>query len=283
MAREYGNYSPNPSKSLWTVLSVVGIVIVMIMILTSNIFITIDSGKAGVLYKKFQGGTVTEMSFSEGFHVILPWNTMYVYDIRNQQKEEMMEVLSKNGLSIKVDVSVRYFPKADQLGFLHREIGQDYVDKIIIPEIRSSTRKVIGKYDPEELYSTQREAIQNEIFEQTRINLDKKYLILDALLIRSVVLPETIRTAIENKLKQEQESKEYEFRLQKEQKEAERKRIEAKGIKDFQDIVSEGLSDKLLKWKGIEATLELAKSQNSKVIVVGGGKDGLPLILNTKD
>lgn len=259
---------------------IVGVVgIALLLLLSSSIFVTIRSGEAGVLYRKFNGGTVTDIYLSEGFHVKAPWNSVFVYDVRTQEDKQVMDVLSKNGLSIKLDISYRYSPKIEDLGILHKEVGQNYVEKIIIPEIRSSVRKVIGSYDPEELYSSKRDTIQDEIFTATRNNIGRKYLNLDAILIRSVELPPTIKTAIENKLKQEQESKEYEFRLEKETKEAERKRIEAQGIKDFQDIVSEGISDKLLKWKGIEATLELAKSTNSKVVVIGQGDDGLPLIL----
>jgi regulator of protease activity HflC (stomatin/prohibitin superfamily) len=261
----------------YIIAGVVGIA--LLLLLSSSIFVTIRSGEAGVLYRKFGGGTVTDIYLSEGFHVKAPWNSVFVYDVRTQEDKQVMDVLSKNGLSIKLDISYRYSPKIDDLGILHKEVGQNYVEKIIIPEIRSSVRKVIGSYDPEELYSSKRDTIQDEIFNATRNNIGKKYLNLDAILIRSVELPPTIKTAIENKLKQEQESKEYEFRLEKETKEAERKRIEAQGIKDFQDIVSEGISDKLLKWKGIEATLELAKSTNAKVVVIGQGDTGLPLIL----
>jgi len=267
------------NKNLVTVLGLIFAGFVAILILSSSIFVTIDSGQAGVLYEKFGKGTVTDGYLAEGFHVKMPWNTIYIYDARVQEKRQEMEVLSKNGLTIKVEVSIRFRPNVDQLGMIHKDIGQQYEAKIIIPEVRSSVRKIIGKYDPEELYSTKRELIQQEIFEETEDNVRAKYITLDAILIRSVELPPTIKTAIENKLKQEQESKEYEFRLEKEQKEAERKRIEAQGIKDFQDIVSEGISDKLLKWKGIESTLELSKSDNAKVVIIGSGKDGLPVIL----
>jgi regulator of protease activity HflC (stomatin/prohibitin superfamily) len=145
--------------------------------------------------------------------------------------------------------------------------------------VRSATRKVIGKYTPEELYSSKREAIQQEIYEMTAANLEANFIFLDALLIRSVMLPATIKTAIEGKLKQEQISQEYEFRIAKEMKEAERKSIEAKGIYDFQTIVSKGINSDLLKWKGIEATRELADSPNSKIVIIGAGDAGLPIIL----
>lgn len=267
------------SKKFTPVIIAIVIGFILVIYLSSSIFITIKSGEAGVLYEKFGEGTVTDEYFSEGFHVIAPWNTMYIYDVRTQEAKEVMEVLSKNGLTIKLEISLRYSPKVEKLGLIHKELGTNYAEKVVYPEIRSSARKVIGSYDPEELYSSKRDFIQEEIFKETKENVEKKYINLDAILIRGVELPPTIKTAIENKLKQEQESKEYEFRLKKEAKEAERKRIEAKGIKDFQDIVSEGISEKLLKWKGIEATLELAESQNTKVVIIGQGEDGLPVIL----
>jgi regulator of protease activity HflC (stomatin/prohibitin superfamily) len=176
-------------------------------------------------------------------------------------------------------MSIRFRPIISEIGTIHQTIGLNYKDVIVMPEVRSSARQVIGRYEPEELYSTKRDFIQDEIFSDVKARLERMNIHLDAILIRGIELPPNIKEAIEKKLKQEQESQEYEFRIQKEEKEAQRKRIEAQGIKDFQDIVSEGISDKLLRWKGIEATLELAKSPNSKVVVIGQGKDGLPLIL----
>lgn len=243
-----------------------------------SMFVTIKSGHAGVLYKKFEGGTITKQRFDEGFHIIAPWNKMYVYDIRTMEGSKTMDVLSNSGLSIKLNISYRYSPKAESLGKLHKKLGKNYVTKIVTPEISSSTRKVIGKYTPEQLYSSKRDLIQEEIFNEAKDNISKNHINLDTVLIRSITLPETIKIAIEKKLKQEQESKEYEFKLIKESKEADRKRIEAKGVKDFQDIVSKNITDKLLKWKGIEATLKLAQSNNTKVVVIGG-KEGLPIIL----
>ncbi|MTI32637.1 prohibitin family protein [Xanthovirga aplysinae] len=267
------------NKKFLPLITILVIAFVLVIYLSNSIFITIQSGEAGVLYKKFTGGTDTTTFYGEGFHIIAPWNTMFLYNVRTQEGKEIMEVLSSNGLSISIDLSFRYAPERNSLGKLHKELGKDYAQKIVVPEIRSATRNIIGKYTPEELYSSKRDSIQQEIFDECKENIEKKYINLDAILIRTVELPSAIKTAIENKLKQEQESKEYEFRIAKEEKEAERKRIEAQGIKDFQDIVSEGISEKLLKWKGIEATLELSKSQNSKVIVIGQGKDGLPIIL----
>jgi prohibitin 1 len=162
---------------------------------------------------------------------------------------------------------------------LHDGIGKNFLESIIKPEIRSVTREVIGNYLPEELYSTKRESIEDEIYALTKINIEAKYLRLDAILIRDVTLPTTLRTAIEQKLKQEQESLEYEFKIDKARKEAERKEIEANGIAKFQKIVNRTITPQLLKWKGVEATQEIAKSQNAKVIVIGNGDGDLPIIL----
>ena len=259
------------------VLAIIGLIFVVLF--GSSMFVTIEPGENGVLFKKFGGGLDKEMVYGQGFHVIAPWNTMHVYDVRLKDTFEKMEVLSKNGLSIKIDLSFRYQPVADSIGFLHDGIGKNFLESIIKPEIRSVTREVIGNYLPEELYSTKREAIEDEIFELTRENIEAKYIRLDAILIRDVTLPLTLQTAIEQKLKQEQESLEYEFKIDKARKEAERKEIEARGISEFQKIITRTITPQLLKWKGIEATQEIAKSPNAKVVVIGNGEGDLPIIL----
>ena len=250
------------------------------VVLTNTTFITIPAGHKGILFKRFGGGIDKDKVYSQGFQVVAPWNDLIIYDVRTQGGEEQMEVLSKNGLNISVDLSYRFMPETSKLGFLHDEIGPDYVDRIIEPEIRSATREVIGKYLPEELYSTKREAIQVEIFEETKKSISAKYLTLDAILIREVKLPAKLKNAIEAKLEEEQLAFQYDFKLDRERKEAERKIIEAQAKADANKILNASLSDKILKDKGIEATLELASSPNSKVVIVGSGGDGLPLILN---
>ncbi len=266
-------------SKLVSVISMAFVAFIAVVLLSNSIFITIESGQKGVLFKRFGGGLVKDKTYDQGFHVIAPWNTMFVYDVRINEDFEQMEVLSKNGLTIKCDLSYRYQPVMDKIGFLHDEIGPNYHQRIVIPEIRSATREVIGKYLPEELYSSKRQTIQEEIFELTRKNVLEKNIILDAVLIREVVLPTSLQQAIERKLKEEQSSLEYEFRLEKERKEAERKIIAAKANAEANRILSASLTDKILRDRGVDATLELAKSQNTKVIVVGGNEDGLPLIL----
>jgi regulator of protease activity HflC (stomatin/prohibitin superfamily) len=252
---------------------------ILLLFLTSGMFITIDAGHKAVLFRKFGGGLDKERIYDQGFHVVAPWNTLIEYEVRLQSRDETLDVLTRNGLTVNIDLSFRYQPSLTRIGYLHDELGQDYLNRVLIPVIRSVTRQVIGKYTPEELYAEKRNQIEAEIFEMSRKQLDGKNVELDAILIRSVVLPNTIKDAIERKLRQEQESQEYDFRIEKERKEAERKRIEANGIREYQNIVNQSLSEQLLRWQGIEATKELANSQNSKVIVVGSGKDGLPLIL----
>ena len=261
------------------ILLIIVLIVVLIIFLAKSV-VTIDAGQAGVLWERFGGGVVTdEPPLGEGFHIIAPWNKVYVYEVRRQELFEKMKVLSSNGLDIQLDASAWYKPQIDKLGKLHQEIGDDYLNRIILPTIRSAARSVVGRYTPEQLYSSKRDAIQKEIFEETKKIVGNQYIILDEVLVRDVTLPPTIKEAIERKLKQEQEALEYEFRLEKAKKEAERQRIEAQGKADANRILSASLTDKILKDKGIEATLELAKSPNSKVVVVGSGKDGMPLIL----
>lgn len=256
------------------------LVIFIFSILSNTTFLTIQPGKKGVEFKRFGGGLDKDNIYDQGFHIIMPWNKVFIYDVRTNEGFETMDVLSKNGLNISVELSYRYQPMPDKIGYLHDEIGTEYVKRILMPEIRSATREVIGQYLPEELYSTKREAIQDEIFKQTAAAIGPKHLIIDAVLIRSVKLPAKLEEAIEQKLKEEQLSLQYEYKLDRERQEAERRIIEAQAKADANRILNASLTDKILKDKGIEATLELAKSPNAKTVIVGGSDGGLPLILN---
>ena len=261
---------------------IIGVIILVIFLSKSTT--TINSGEVGVLYKTFGGGVVTdEPPLGEGFHVIAPWNKVFVYNVRQQELlEREMSVLSSNGLEIKLDASVLYQPTAATVGFLHQTRGQDYLNSVIIPAVRSATRSVVGRYTPEQLYSTKRDAIQAEIYEETKKIVEPQYIQLNSILVRDVTLPATIKTAIESKLKQEQESLEYEFRLVTASKEAQKQIIEAKGKADANRILSASLNEQILQDKGIEATIKLSESPNSKVIVIGSGKSGLPIILGNQ-
>lgn len=260
-------------------IGLVVLILILMVIFWSRITVTIEAGHAGVLFKTFSGGVDTTQTYSEGFHFLAPWNNMIIYETRQQEIAEDMNVLSSNGLEIKADISAWYRPQYEKLGMLHGQIGKDYLRRVVIPAIRASARSVIGRYTPEQIYSTKRDAIQDEIFEETKNILDEKYVTLNQILIRSIVLPPTIKTAIESKLKQEQESLEYEFKLEKAQKEAERQRIDATGKAKANEILNASLTDKILREKGISATVKLAESPNSKVVIIGNTKDGMPLIL----
>ncbi|SDE28602.1 Regulator of protease activity HflC, stomatin/prohibitin superfamily [Pricia antarctica] len=254
--------------------------LIVLVILISKSAITIESGQAGVLYKTFGGGVVTdELPMGEGFHIVAPWNKVFIYEVRQQEVFEKMQVLSSNGLEIKLDASIWFEPKRELLGKLHQEKGTEYIQRVLLPTIRSAARSVVGRYTPEQLYSSKRDAIQEEIFEETKKIVDGQYIQLNEVLVRDVTLPPTIKEAIERKLKQEQESLEYEFRLVTAKKEAEKVTIEAQGKANANKILSASLTDKILQDKGIDATLRLAQSANAKVVIVGSGESGLPLIL----
>jgi len=259
------------------------VVAIILIVLLAKSAITIGSGEAGVLYKTFDGGVVTdEPPLGEGFHIIAPWNKVYVYEVRQQELFEKMRVLSSNGLEIQIDGSAWYQPVYADLGNLHQTLGENYLQRVIQPAIRSAARSVVGRYTPEQLYSSKRDAIQDEIFEETKKILEKQYVQLNEVLVRDVTLPPTIKEAIERKLKQEQESLEYEFRLVTAAKEAEKVIIEAEGKAESNRILSASLTDKILQDKGIDATMKLAESPNSKVIVIGSGDSGLPIILGNQ-
>jgi regulator of protease activity HflC (stomatin/prohibitin superfamily) len=256
------------------------LLLMVVTYLAPRIFIFIGAGERGVLWKRFGGGVVLDRTFGEGTTLIFPWDIMSVYDTRIQVENGSFDALSSDGLSIQVEASVRYRPNQQHLARLHEEVGPNYLAVVVMPEIAASVRGVIARYRQDELYTSDRLRLQREIVEYTQGQTLERWVRLDDLQIRSVKLPEEVSDAIERKLSAEQRAHEYDFILVSEAKEAERKRTEAQGIRDFQAIVSEGISDEYLRWKGIDATLALAKSPNAKVIVIGAGTDGLPIILN---
>lgn len=247
--------------------------------ISSSLFYTVQADERAVIFYKFGSGLDKENVIQPGFHTKAPWNDVYIYTVRETATDENMDVLDKNGLPIHVDVTVRFYPVPEKIGYIHEKFNRGYVNTLIIPEARSAVRQVMGRYTAEEIYSTKRAEVENTIKSECENILSQNNVHMAALLIRSIQLPEQIRVAIQNKLQQEQEALAYQFRLEKEKSEAERKRIQAEGEARANNIINNSLTDKLLKMRGIEATLELAKSPNSKVVVVGSGKDGLPMIL----
>jgi len=258
-----------------------GILGLFLLIIILRMSITIPAGSAGVLFRTFGEGVDLSGAYGEGFHIVAPWNDMVLYEVRQQEAKEQMRVLSSNGLEITVELSGWFQPSYESLPKLHQEKGSEYIERVVRPSVRSATRSVIGRYTPEEIYSSKRDVIQEEIYEETKNILDGQYVQLNEILVRDITLPPTLKTAIENKLKQEQESLEYEFKLSKARKEAERQSIDAEGKANANRILNASLTDKILQEKGIQATLELAQSPNSKVIVIGDQK-GMPLILGNQ-
>jgi regulator of protease activity HflC (stomatin/prohibitin superfamily) len=259
---------------------IVGIIAFFVLLaLSSSLLYSVAATERAILFYPFGKGLDKTDVIGPGTHLKMPWNEVAIYKVNETSSDENMDVLDKNGLSIHVDITVRFFPIPNKIGFIHEQFTKDYVNVLVIPEVRSTVRQVMGRYTAEEIYSTKRAEVETAITTETENILHNNNVKATAVLIRSITLPEQIKAAIENKLQQQQESLAYQYRLDKEKSEAERKRIAAEGESRANNIINNSLTDKLLKMRGIEATLELSKSPNSKVIVVGSGKDGMPLIL----
>lgn len=269
------------NRKFLPLLLVSAIALFLVISLSSSLFFKVEPAERAVAFYTLSGKLDKENIITPGWHVKAPWTSIYTYDVSESKVEESMDVLDKNGLSINVDVSVRFTPMKDKIGEIQENFKGDYINVLVIPEVRSSVRQVMGRYSAEEIYSTKRAEVETAIKAETEKTLasSQNNVIMKALLIRSINLPAQIKQAIELKLQQEQEALAYEFKLQKEQSEAERKRIAAEGEAQANKIVNSSLTPALLKMRGIEATQELANSQNTKVVIVGNSKDGLPLIL----
>jgi regulator of protease activity HflC (stomatin/prohibitin superfamily) len=262
---------------------IIGILALFVVLyVVARSVIILQPTERGVVFKKFAGGLDVDDVKQEGLNFVAPWNDMITFSIEEQQIEETMDVLSKDGLAITIDVSLRFRPEPDRIGYLYRSFRTNYTSSFIRPELRSAVRRVIGQYTPEELYATKRQEIETRIETDTRETLAANNVELKALLFRSIKLPKTIQTSIEEKLAAEQEAQKYNYIIQREEKEAERRRIDAEGKAAANRILDQSLTDKILRERGILATEELAKSPNSKVIVIGSGSDGLPIILGNQ-
>jgi regulator of protease activity HflC (stomatin/prohibitin superfamily) len=239
----------------------------------------VPSGHHGVKYLKFQGGTEMDKIYTEGFQWHFPWNSFYVYKTQLQEKQEILDVLSSDGATIQLEVSIWYRPVIQKLDSLQVTVGPNYYNVVVAPALRGIARTIVGRYKPEEIYSTKREEISSAIVKAMDSLTAGKYVNVDNTIIRNVSLPKRISDAINDKLAADQEQQRMEFTLMKEKQEAERKVIEAEGIRKFQQIVSAGLTKDFLRWKGIEATEDLATSTNAKTVIIGNASDGLPIIL----
>jgi len=261
--------------------------LIILLIITALIFtffwqkivITIDSGQAAILFRRFSG-TEIDTIYEEGLHLFSPLDKVYIYEMRKQIALHNFDVISNKGLIVHISLAIRYRPEYDLLGILHQRIGPDYLQRVIVPQIESVMRKELGQYTAEQIYTNEAGLLTNTIL--TALDeVGRNYVEVEDIIIRSLKLPEQIIDAIENKLQQQEFMKSYEFRLQTAAKEAERLKIIAKGIKAYHYTVNQGITETTLRLRGIEATEALAKSNNAKVVVIGSGKDGLPIILNT--
>jgi len=244
--------------------------------LFNNIVYVVHSGEGAVLYRLFFGGTVTDRVYTEGIYFIEPWDKMYIYNARIQEVPYKFDVLSKKGLKIRLGISIRYAPEYELLGVLHQKVGPDYLHTVIIPEVESVLRIIIGKMDAEEVYTTKTAVIEkaiNEAIEQ----VSQRFIKVDDVIIKQIELPSSVEDSIRYKIEQKHLAEAYIFKLEREEREADRKRIEARGIRDHNKILQTSLSKEVMYWRAIQASLELSKSDNSKVVVVGGGKSGLPI------
>jgi prohibitin 1 len=243
-------------------------------------FTVIPAGNVGV--KDFFG-TVADDPLGPGINMINPLTRIVKFSIQTQEHKEAMQVLSREGLTIGLELSVLYRLNPDSAARVYKTIRDgDYQGIILVPQFRSISRSVTASFQASALYSTERERLGQAIQEELARTVAPRGIIVESTPLRNVALPTQLTEAIEQKQRADQESQRMEFILAKEKQEADRKRIEARGIADFQAIVAQGISEPLLRWKGIEATEKLANSQNTKVIIVGAGKDGLPIILDTK-
>lgn len=256
--------------------------LLLLLYLWNGIIVIIRPGEAGALYRPFTSGTVTDYVFPEGIHILWPWNKMYVYNVRVQTVRREFKVLTNKGLPIFLSLAIRFYPEYELVGLLHKRVGPDYIDTIVVPQVESVLRRNIGRQDPEDIY-TNKEGILTSIIVKAIEEAGQKFVFIDDIIIRSVTLPDEVRNAIAAKLVEQQRWKSYEFILARERQEVERKKTEANGIREYQRIIGETLDDRQLQWQGIKATLELAQSNNSKVVVIGSGERGLPIILGLGD
>ncbi len=252
------------------------IVIFVCLFWFDRVFIFVDSGQAGVRWRRFSGGTEMR-TYGEGVHIIWPWDRMYHYESRLTALSVEGTVYAKDGLEINVRANVRFHPAYDTLAVLHRDVGPEYVERLVIPEIHSTLRKVLGNFTPNDIYSKEEQGLIDELQATMKSDFNSKYVVLDKFLIEDLTLPEDIQSAIQDKLEEEQRVQAYYFILDREEYEKKRRIIEATGIRDFEEIAK----IPILRWRGLDVTEALATSTNSKVVIVGTGSDQLPLILNT--
>lgn len=260
------------------------------------VFIEVPAGHVGVLWLRFMGGTVTDRVYGEGLRMIFPWDVMAVYDVRLRNETRRYEAVSANGMAMTVEVAVRYRINPPAAGLVHKLAGPSYAEILVHPQMASLIYEFVSKGNPEDFYSFNRGEIQDFLLKRAREqfpspneeneihadHLRASMILIDDVMVNGITLPPLVRLAVDRKIEQQQIMQEYDFRVAREAKERDRKRIEAEGIRDFQEIVARNITPEYLRLRGVEATRAFADSPNAKTIIIGG-RDGLPVILNTGD
>jgi prohibitin 1 len=263
------------SNPLFRLVGLAIVAFVLVIVAVTSVA-RVESGNVGVLTLF---GRVTGEVLPEGIHLVSPFKTNNEMSIRTQEIKESASVPSSEGLVMNLDTSLIFHVDPAKASDVYQKIGPNYQSVLIEPNLRAAIREATASHSANALYTGEREMVAKQIFDQLAGLLGQRGFIVESILLRDIQLPATLKSSIESKQQAEQEALAMSFRLQKETQEAQRKRIEAQGIRDFQQIVAQGISPQLLEWKGIEATENLAKSANSKVVVIGNNKNGLPLIL----
>ena len=259
--------------TIWTL-----VFVFFIALFWKNIFISIDSGEQGIRWSRFGGTEISEI-YDEGLHVIWPWDKMYIYNTRLQTQTDTLQILTTEGLTIKVDFSYRFYLMRDSIPTIHKNVGVNYANSYVKPEVEAASMAIIGNFAPEQLYKMSSLVIQSTIQYYLSKQLLQQNIVMDDYLIRKITLPSIVSSAIERKMVAEQMTYEFDYKLEIEEKEKQRKIIEAEGIRQFEELSK----IPILKWKGLEVTSEFAKSNNTKIIIMGNSEKDLPLLLNTDE
>jgi regulator of protease activity HflC (stomatin/prohibitin superfamily) len=272
------NSYPHLARTLRKFGLVAGVFLILALVAAGCMTTSIGAGERGVKFDYFKGTDLTR-SYAEGFHVYWPWESITSYNVRYVAGREEIEALSSNGASIGLELTVRHRPTIESLAELHQTYGAGYYEELLQPVIRGAARGVVGRYTPEELYSTRRAELETQMASAIIARIGHDLIDIEGVDIRDVRLPDQVRRAIEEKLQEEQRVQRAGLEVQRAEQEANRKRVEAQGDADRARIITESLSPSFLRFQGIQATRELAESNNAKVVVIGSGADGLPLIL----
>jgi regulator of protease activity HflC (stomatin/prohibitin superfamily) len=253
--------------------TIILVVLISFLLLFNRIVLLIGAGEAGVLYRTFFGGTVTTKVYEEGIQFVWPWDKMFVYNARVQEVSHDFDVLTNNGLKVHLKLSIRYHPEYKRIGVLHKRVGENYVNIVVIPEVEQVLRVLIGRLNAEEVYTTKKSLIEKAISEAIE-HIAQRYVNVDDVIIKRMKLPDSVEESIKQKIRQKHRADAYKFRLIGEKQEKKRKRIEAEGLERYR----KALTSEVLHWMGIQATLKIAESNNAKTVLIGQGQDGLPII-----